>query len=107
MRFTKEEFFTAMDTFKKMSEQEVEVAKVLGACEWCGVDWVSNYYELISDMCDINRDTNNAYDISDLDYYIWELEFGSKWKPGMITDADGNDIRLKTVEDLWNLLTED
>ena len=38
-------------------------------------------------------------------YWMWELNFGENWKPGTITE-NGNDIPLKTIDDLWNLLTK-
>ena len=33
-------------------------------------------------------------------YFVWELDFGAKWKPGCITD-NGKDIKLQTIQDLW------
>lgn len=38
-------------------------------------------------------------------YWMWELNFGENWKPGTVTE-NGNDIPLKTIDDLWNLLTK-
>jgi hypothetical protein len=38
-------------------------------------------------------------------YWIYELNYGRDYKPGMIT-IDGNDFKLKTEEDLYNLLME-
>lgn len=106
MRFTKEEFCTTLETFQKMCEQEGEIAHALGICEWKGLDWIGTYYDLIVDMCDIDRANEGPYDINDLDYYVWELEFGSKWEPGcyMIEDEE---IPLRNAEDCWNLLTRE
>lgn len=39
-----------------------------------------------------------------INYFCFELDFGKKWKEGMITEKDGTDIILKTSEDLYNLL---
>ena len=39
-----------------------------------------------------------------IDYFCFELDFGKKWKEGVITEKDGTDIILKTAEDLYNLL---
>ena len=39
-----------------------------------------------------------------IDYFCFELDFGKKWKEGVITEKDGTDIILKTPEDLYNLL---
>lgn len=37
-------------------------------------------------------------------YYIYELDFGKKWKKEMVI-IDKKDIKLKTHSDLYNLLT--
>ena len=46
--------------------------------------------------------TNDRYGY--ISYFISDLEFGRKWKPGTITEADGTDVPLGSVQDLWNLL---
>lgn len=40
---------------------------------------------------------------TDLDYYCYELDFGRKWKPGMITFND-KDIPCRNSEELWDLI---
>ena len=40
-----------------------------------------------------------------ISYWMWELNFGENWKPGTVTE-NGNDVPLKTIDDLWNLLTK-
>lgn len=39
-----------------------------------------------------------------IDYFINELDFGRKYKPGMITDDDDEDIDLSTAEKLYDYL---
>ena len=39
-------------------------------------------------------------------YWMWDLDFGKKWKEGMVADEYGKDIPLKTSDDLWNLLNK-
>lgn len=41
-----------------------------------------------------------------ISYFIYDLDCGKGWKPGTIIDSFGNDIKLKTVQDLWKLLQE-
>lgn len=41
----------------------------------------------------------------DLSYFCWELDFGKKWKPGTITDKDGNDIDFSDAGKLYDYLT--
>ena len=43
---------------------------------------------------------------SDISYFIYELEFGQEWEPGMIIDESGNDIDLSTAEKLYDYLIE-
>lgn len=38
-----------------------------------------------------------------IDYYCWELEFGKRWQPGMIS-SEGKDVPLETPENLYALL---
>lgn len=41
-------------------------------------------------------------------YWLYELNRGEYWKPGMITDDETNeDVPLRTLEDLYNVLTRD
>ena len=44
---------------------------------------------------------------SDISYFIYELDFGQDWKPGMIIDKDGNDIDHSTAEKLYDYLMKE
>jgi len=37
-------------------------------------------------------------------YFCYELNFGRDWREGCITDADGKDVRLSTIEELYKEL---
>lgn len=39
-------------------------------------------------------------------YYICELDYGKEWEPGFVTDQDGSDIKLQTIEELYALLLD-
>ncbi len=39
-----------------------------------------------------------------ISYFVFELDYGRKWKEGMITDSNGKDIDLSTSEKLYNYL---
>lgn len=41
-----------------------------------------------------------------ISYFCFVLDFGRKYKDGMIQDENGKDISLATYEDLYRLLTE-
>ena len=40
-----------------------------------------------------------------IEYFCFELDYGRKWKEDTVLDKYGNDIKLQTVEDLYNLLS--
>lgn len=40
-----------------------------------------------------------------ISYFCFELDFGRKYKDGIITDKDGKNIPLATTKDLYALLT--
>ena len=46
---------------------------------------------------------NDEQDMTDIDYYMWELDFGKKWASGMVTFED-KDIPLRNSSDLWELI---
>ncbi len=41
----------------------------------------------------------------DISYFCYELDFGRDWHEGCITNEDGTDIKMATVDDLWDYLT--
>ena len=44
-------------------------------------------------------------DVEDIDYFIYELDYGRKYEPGMITDKNGADIDFSTAEKLYDYMT--
>ena len=65
--------------------------------------FIASVNELVLDA--IKSNFNN--DPSDwIGYYIYDLDWGKDWKKGAVTSKDGKDIKLKTLSDLYNILTE-
>ena len=58
--------------------------------------------DLVLDM--LKRLTHDEFD--NISYYIWDTNWGENWVSGMITDEKGNDIPMKTLKDLYELLEE-
>ena len=44
-------------------------------------------------------------DVEDIDYFIYELDYGRKYEPGIITDENGHDIDFSSAEKLYDYLT--
>ena len=69
-------------------------------------DFGGYHNEIANDLIiDMLRDI--THDESDwIGYYIYELDWGEKYKDGMITDEFGSIVPLRTYDDLINLLEE-
>lgn len=39
-----------------------------------------------------------------IDYFIYELEFGKDYKPGMILNENDKEINLSSIEELYNFI---
>ena len=68
-----------------------------------------NGYVILPDCTDtclrILHETFGKADADDwISYFCCDLDFGAKWKPDTIKDADGAFIKLETAEDLYDLL---
>lgn len=53
-----------------------------------------------------NIDNDKCGHETDIEYFIWELDFGKKYTDGCYT-VYGENIQLATAEDLWNLLNKE
>lgn len=53
-------------------------------------------------LTDIMGDVESGW----IGYWLYELECGKRWKPGAVEDEDGKEVKLQTIQDLWNVLTE-
>ena len=43
--------------------------------------------------------------VENIDYFIYELDYGRKYESGMITDENEKDIDFSTAEKLYDYLT--
>lgn len=101
MRLTKEEFCKYVNKFEEMMKEESDLLEALRANpEWKPGSWISAYYNLLINMCDL-EDRNPIG--NDLSYYCFELDFGRKWVPETIT-VDGVDIPCSNLDELWELI---
>ena len=67
-------------------------------------DFVSGYDNSLLEMNIINTWKELLKDESEwIEYFIYELDFGKDYKKGCVT-FEGKNVKLKTFEDLWNIL---
>lgn len=74
MRLTKEEFVEAVNKYKQMLEEEYEIIDLIDVSpEWKPGTWVNEYYNLLSNMCELEE--NDIYG-TDLDWFCYDTAFG-------------------------------
>lgn len=100
----KEQFIRHMNKLQTLSEEADAINKLLKDNKLIELHISTGEYESIAIR--ILQDIFQDYDNSWLDYYIYELDFGKKWKVGCITDRDGADIPLSNASELYNTLIE-
>ena len=62
--------------------------------------FVPAYIETLeTTLVDVLQEIYN--DTDTLGWWIYEMEFGTKTKEGSMTDENGNDIPMRTIEDLY------
>ena len=75
MKLSKRQFCIAVRTYQSMQEEEREITTALGIVEWNPSDWINDYYELLSDMCELEEDHNMG---TILDWFVFETDFGRR-----------------------------
>ncbi len=58
---------------------------------------------LVNSFYEVDEHKRDPYWCDDITYYMWELDFGKKWAPGMVI-IDEKDIPLCNSHDLWKLI---
>lgn len=103
MKITKEYFIKTMQELQSLEKDIENVDKALKKLDPdFGGFYISRCTNLILDILKVAM--NDKYEW--IDYYIFELDWGSKWHPGTVTENKGKkDIKLKTLEDLYNYIT--
>lgn len=106
---TKEEFVEYMGTLKKMYDSSLMLDSALKNFDNCSdFGGFSNFraedlvITLLEKLMDDPKDT--TYGISNISYFIYDLEWGTKWAPDSLTEADGSSVDISTPEKLYDYL---
>lgn len=103
--FTKELFIETMEAIKKQQNIDDRCTEAFQII--LPTDFVSGYNNSFITHQLIKIVKLHLNDKSDMvDYFIHDLEWGKKYKRGMITEKNGSEIKIKTISDLWNYLTK-
>lgn len=108
MKLTKKQFVKYLTNYKKMLKDEEDIIDVLNTGpEWLPSTWVDNYYQFLSDMCEMHEDA--VYGTT-LDWYCYETNFGRNERLNYITygTAEAEHKRIiDTPEKLYDLICEE
>jgi hypothetical protein len=92
------EFKKHMERIKKTYDTEMKLCELLN-CD-CPIAFTDEIVDSVIDLLEAHFEDEDEW----ITYWMFELDFGSKWKNGTITDDKGNDIKLQTIEDLYEVL---
>lgn len=106
MRLSKNEFCNAVNQYKAMLTEENNIANILNVnFEWKPGEWITNYYELLSELCELEEDSIYG---SDLDWFCFETDFGRRKDMCKVFDTNtGNTWTIETPETLYDFITRD
>lgn len=100
----KEKLKKYLESIKKITEQE---SKLDDALREISPDFGGYSNELAIDTL-LNMMKDLAKDESEwIDYFIFELDWGKSYKDGMVTDENGKNIPLATIDDVLNIIEKE
>lgn len=105
IQFIKKDFF--IDCLKSYHELDLFLNNLykLGIdCLDCDTltKFMHNFIDLIR-YCSNDR---NVHDFSDIEFFIYDLDYGTKWTKESIIDKNGDYIDISTEEKLYNYLKD-
>ena len=100
----KETFCKAVDSIEKYWRTLEKISNLgLNIYECEDITSIADRFsDFLSELLELEQ--NDVFG-DDIQYYMIELDFGKKWKQGMVT-LDGKDIKLQNSQDLWDLIVE-
>lgn len=103
MNIQYKEFEKHLNNIKRLMSFEDSLRSICNQAYHDNLDCEIHFPTLIGDVIDLlvnATDDRNEW----IEYWVYELDCGENYEDGMITDANKNIIKLKTVEDLWNCI---
>lgn len=106
---SKKQFVKYINYIKQSLEKEDNIEKAIkkiskDSYAFVLIDEISHMIEMLCSCMDIEYDPGDMYG-NDIEYFIYDLDFGKNWEPDSITEADGTSIDISTAEKLYDYLT--
>lgn len=94
------EFEKVMNNVKKFWDRQTEIEKATDGC--------LNVWEMTNGGCidDVLMLLQKMFNDTEewISYWVYELKWGNDYEPGCVRNADGSNIELATIRDLFNFL---
>jgi len=100
MRLSKKDFIKIMEEFKEVID-DTEGVNI--AMKKLSPDFGGFYNGRVEFLLTETLETMFNDKSEWISYYIYELNWGKEWKEGCVT-MEGKDVKMKTIEDLHNIL---
>lgn len=105
VKINKELFITCIESMRDVWDYQRESVDLINKynpySQTDVIDYPSCDNELLTLLVEVMKDHGEL-----ISYFCYEIDFGREWKVGCVTDTDGTDIPLGTIEDLWNALNK-
>lgn len=95
------EYINKIQEFREIEDNINKAGVKLEFFSFSFIEYETLILDLLEDMFQDKED--DKYGISNISYFINDLDFGKKYKDGMIT-INGENVKMATVEDLYDLL---
>lgn len=105
MKMTKEQFCNAVETYKRMLDEGDELAQILNVNPESKImEWIGNYYNLLSDLCELEE---SPYYGTDLDWFCYETDFGKRADLNKVFLDNGIVWTIENPEILYDFITRE
>lgn len=104
---TKELYIRCVESIKKFNSFEEDLYKITdGGISFSKLDVISEVVQNLESL--LEYCTKDKVDTigSNLSYFLYDLDGGEEYHSGCITE-NGKEIKLSTVEDLWNFIKKE
>lgn len=107
MKLTKEQFVKYVNTYQRIVEEENQIwgSLNLTGSSWTPGEWVTEYYNLLSDLCELDEDNWMG---TTLDWYCFETEFGRRNVTIYVKDTRTDqvyELKIKNAAALYDYIT--
>lgn len=103
MKISKEAFINVIEDLKESNDYQKNLNKFFKNNN------VDGYIYQPDCSCSVVKLLHIIFENSDADewisFFCFDLDFGRKWKPGIVTAKDGSTINIATAEELYDYLT--